>query len=205
MSRLRPPLQVPHHAPLPLLHLPNPVHLRPALRRLQQPRHLLHLPLAHDDSHPNPTVERPRHLLRRDVPQSHQPLEHGEELEPLDIDPAPEALRQDPRHVLREPSASDVRQPLDEAAADGGEELLDVDGRRRQELLSEGLGRVPRDGGGEGEVVGVDDLADEGEAVRVDAGGGEAEDDVAGGDGRGGEDELALDGSDGEAGDVVVV
>lgn len=98
-----------------------------------------------------------------------------------------------------------MRQPLDEAAADGGEELLDVNGRRRQELFSEGLGRVPRDGGGEGEVVGVDDLADEGEAVRVDAGGGEAEDDVAGGDGRGGEDELALDGSDGEAGDVVVV
>jgi hypothetical protein len=98
-----------------------------------------------------------------------------------------------------------VGHALEEGVSDGGEELLDVDLGRGEEVLAEVLGRRPRAGGGIGEGGAGDNFTDEGEAVGVDAGGGETEEDVAWLDVGGREDEVSLDGSDGESGEVVVV
>jgi len=139
----------------------------------------------------------------------HEKLKDGGEGPCRDVDGASESAREDARNVFCKAPARDVRHAFEEAAPYGGEEGGDVDSCRYEEGLAECWCRRrgwPWAGRGVGEfgACGVKDLADEGEAVGVQAGGCEAEEDVPWLDGGLGKEEGALDGSDCKAREIVV-
>jgi len=87
--------------------------------------------------HADPAIERPRHFARRDVPLA---LEEGHEagLFPrAGIDDGMGAFGQDARHVFQQAAAGDVRQCIDLARADGGQQAFDIDPGRLDQRIDQ--------------------------------------------------------------------
>src|SRR5690348_16394268 len=61
-----------------------------------------------DHGHADAAVERPRHLLGRDVPAALEEREDRRQLPALGIDYGVTTFRQNPRNILEKPAARDV-------------------------------------------------------------------------------------------------
>ena len=132
-----------------------------------------------DEDHPDPAVERARHLRGRDAPRAQQPPEHGREPAPrARVDRGREPARDDPRHVLDEPAARDVREALHQRLrlrVQQRAELPGVDCGWDEQRLADGRCPFPRlalpwTRRRKREARPLDDLAHEGEPVRMEAG-----------------------------------
>ena len=97
-----------------------------------------------------------------------------------------------------------MRKSFDTAFPHDWKERLDVDFGGREQRVTQGMLGSPWGWGSIGEVRGLDYLAHEGKAIRVQPGGGYAEKEVARSDVPAGKDLIALHGADGEASQIVV-
>jgi hypothetical protein len=166
-------VKIRHSHTRPLNHLSDSPHPRPARLSQGRPNPINRVP-PNDEHHPDPAIERPRHLQRRNGPSLRKEPEHPGQVPRGRVDRAPQPPRQHARHVLEEPAARDVCEAFEQAGPCGGEDLGDVYPRGLEERASEGGGGVPGTRGGVGEGGEGDDFTDEGEAVGVESGGGEA-------------------------------
>ena len=159
---------------------------------------------CHDDDHADAAVEGAQHFVGGDAAGLGKPGEDGRRLDGSEIDFGGQMLRQHARNVFRKAAAGDVGQRLQRAGlADRLQQRLHIDARRRHQhvgerAFAEGGGRVP------GKARERNDLAHQRIAVRMHAGGGEAEDDVALCNVAGRQQLPALGSADGEACEIVV-
>ena len=167
----------------------------------------IHLFLGDDNNHTDAHVECSCHLKVFNLPDLLDPLPDGRQLPRRGVDCASESRtrREDSRNVLNETTASDVAHTLEQARSDTGQELLDVDSGWSQEGLAEGGILVPRSRVGVRQAGSSSHFTDERETVRVNAGRGETDEDVAGLNVGCRQDEITLDSTDSEASQVVVV
>ena len=140
--------------------------------------------LGDDQDEADAHVEDTVHLVVVDLPLALDELEDRRHVPRRAVDFAGDGLRENARNVVREAAARDVGHAVDldlvvEEASDGLEEAP-VDGEER---VADRLVRAGQlvEGGHLADVE--EDLAREGVAVRLEAAGGEADDDVAGADG----------------------
>ena len=160
--------------------------------------------LADDGDHADAAVEGAGKLGGLDRAAGLEVGEQAREGPGVGVDDGVAALGQDARDIFEQPAAGDVGERADAALADDGEQALHVDARGGEEEVAEQMVLVEDGGAVELPAVGLDQLADEAEAVRMDPRAGESEDDVAGGDARAGEDAGALDRADAEAREVII-
>ena len=122
--------------------------------------------VRHDRAHADAEVEDASLLLLLDALLA-EPVEDGPALPGVPVESAPTPVGQHAREVAEDAAAGDVRERLHVGARAQRAHLVEVEPVRREQQVGV-------------EVVLADERADEREAVRVQTGGGEAEDDVAG-------------------------
>ena len=115
------------------------------------------------------------------------------------------ALGQAAGDVFIETAAGDVGDGLDRDLLHEGQDALDIDAGGGQQRLTQGLAAQGLHGGLQIRVLHVQDLADQREAVGVHAGGGQAEDHIAGLDLGLVKDLVLIHHAHGEAGQVILV
>ncbi|SPQ26056.1 b2f4a9d5-c3f3-4041-b835-429105f02bbc [Thermothielavioides terrestris] len=146
---------------------------------LQHARDLVRARGVDGQHHAQTVVERAGHLAGLDV--AAEPGEDGGPRPGGDVNLGSEVGRQHARDVLDEAAAGDVGHAADGVGGggEGGEQRADVDAGRGEQGVAERGAGLPGAGVGVAQAAGGDDAADEREAVRVHARGGEAEQDVA--------------------------
>ena len=163
-------------------------------------------PLALDDQHhADAAIEGAQHLHLGDGAEEGEPGEDRRNPDAGKVDAGGEPLGQDPRDVVDEAAAGDVRHRLDPTGgAERLEERLDVDAGGHEK-------RAPEAGRGaegrrevERHLRVVEELSDEREAVRMEPRRGEAENDVARFEIAPRQELAPLGGADREAGEVEV-
>ena len=159
----------------------------------------------HHQHHADAAVEGAQHLLGPQPAGLVQPEEHRRRAPAARVDPRHHAVRQHARQVVDQAAAGDVGQRLDDVVWPRRlEQAADVDPGRHQQRARPGSGRARTAPDPAGTAPVAQDLADQREAVGVDAAGGEAEQDVAGGDVGPRQAPGPLDRADREAREVVV-
>ena len=121
-----------------------------------------------------------------------EPGEDGRPLPGVPVDARLHAVGQHAREVAEDATAGDVRERLDVRLRAQRADVVEVEPVRREQQVGV-------------EVVVADELAHEREAVRVEAGRGEADDDVAGLAARAVDQVVAVDDADAGAGEVELV
>ncbi len=177
----------------------------------ERPYRRIYLVSRHDEHKPDPAVERAHHLTRGDAARAHQPAENRRQRPRADVDARAKCPPgQRARHVIHKAAARDVRHGFDELVACRREHLPRVDRRRGEQRAAErrrcraGGVIVPRARGSVGRAGAREHRPHEGEAVRVQAGGRQAEQDVAWADVVPREELRALNGADCKTCEIVV-
>ena len=110
-------------------------------------------------------------------------IEDGQHPHGAPVDPGPQTLGDAPGDVLVEAAAGDVGDALHRDLLQQGQHRLHVNFRRRQQRFAQGPAAQLRQGSFQVRMLHVEDLADQGEAVGMDAAGGQGDDHVPGGHG----------------------
>ena len=156
-----------------------------------------------DDDEADAHVECSQHFVLRDLSELLQVLEDGQDWPRAHFNLGGCAFGQDAGQVFGDAAAGDVGH----AGGEAGVGQFLGDGQIAAMDLHEGCAGFVVDGSDvlAGFVAGYleEELAGEGIAVGVEAGGGQADEDVAGSDGFAGDEFGFVDGSDDEAGEIV--
>ena len=114
------------------------------------------------------------------------------------------ALRQDARNVFEQAAAGDVREPLDRARLDRGEQRANIDSSRGHQRLDQQHVLIEQCRAIELPALVGGQAANQREAVGMDARRGQAQDHVAVADGRAGQHLVALDRADAEPRQIII-